>query len=178
VLGLYVGNLERYQGIDLLLESVALLEVGSPFRLLVIGGAPADVKRYRSAARKRGIDDRVRFLGPRPLDELPSHLAQADILISPRIQGENTPMKVYSYMQSGKAIVATAIRSHTQVLTDATAELVAPKAEAMAAGIARLVSDPERRTGLGRAAQAVAERDHSHAAYQSRLAQAYRMLES
>ncbi|HNP61960.1 MAG TPA: glycosyltransferase family 4 protein, partial [Nitrospirales bacterium] len=96
---LYVGNLEAYQGIDLLLESfaVALREV-STITLFIVGGEKDDRDSYCRKAGKLGVDGHVHFLGPRPLDQLSVYLSQADILVSPRIKGNNTPMKLYSYL--------------------------------------------------------------------------------
>jgi glycosyltransferase involved in cell wall biosynthesis len=176
VLGLYVGNLERYQGIDLMLEALARLAESCPFRMVVIGGSPGDIATYRNRAHDLALGERVKFIGPRPLKELNAYLSQADILVSPRIKGQNTPMKVYSYMQSGKAILATAIRSHTQVLDNECAELFTTKPKAMAEGIAFLTADPLRRRRLGEVARVRAERDYSHDAYCRRLAEAYAVL--
>src|SRR5690606_8982438 len=117
VLGLYVGNLERYQGIDLLLESLALLQALPSFRMVVIGGSGKALRHYQHLARSLGLgSDRLQLVGSRPVAQLGAYLRQADILVSPRTLGQNTPMKVYSYMQAGKAILATDIRSHTQAL--------------------------------------------------------------
>jgi glycosyltransferase involved in cell wall biosynthesis len=173
LIALYVGNLERYQGIDLMLDGLARLPRDLPMQTIVIGGSAVDIEHYRGRATDLGLADRVHFIGPRPVAHLNAYLAQADLLLSPRTLGQNTPMKVYSYMQSGKAILATAIRSHTQVLDDDCAELVAAEPESWAAGLARLASDIERRQRLGAAAQARVERDYSLAAYRARLRQAY-----
>ena len=43
------------------------------------------------------------------------------------ITGTNTPLKIYSYLRSGKPIVATNLLTHTQVLTPDIAKLVEPK---------------------------------------------------
>ena len=67
------------------------------------------------------------------------------MLASPRIRGTNTPLKIYSYLRSGKPIVATNLITHTQVLTPDIALLVEPEAEAFAAGLARLIDDPAAR---------------------------------
>ncbi len=67
--------------------------------------------------------------------------SQADILVSPRIKGTNTPMKIYSYLQSGKPILATDMPTHTQVLSRTTAMLADPSpdkfADAHVATVAR-----------------------------------------
>ena len=65
--------------------------------------------------------------GPRP--SCPAFLALADVLVSPRPEGENTPFKVYTYLASGKPLVATRIPTHTQLLDDTLAFLVEPTAD-------------------------------------------------
>jgi glycosyltransferase involved in cell wall biosynthesis len=115
-IALYVGNLEGYQGIDLLLEGFAARASASDLQVIIIGGEHQHIAAYRARAQALGIAAQVHFLGPRPLANLSGYLRQADILLSPRILGQNTPMKVYSYMQAGRAILATNIRSHTQAL--------------------------------------------------------------
>ncbi len=124
---MYVGNLEKYQGIDLLLEGFqkALPQVGNA-KLVIIGGGESEIKHYQKRVEDLGIKERVTFLGPKPVSELPYWLAQARILVSPRTQGNNTPMKIFSYLDSGKALLATRLSTHTQVLDDEIAYLVAP----------------------------------------------------
>jgi len=123
-LALYVGNLQRYQGIEQVVRAMGQLPQALDATLVLIGGAEEDVARMRSVVRKLHLEERVYLLGPRPLAQLTGFLAQADILVSPRLYGSNTPMKVYSYMNSGRVILATRIPSHTQVLDDECALLV------------------------------------------------------
>jgi len=175
-LALYVGNLERYQGIDLLLEALALAGADLPLTLAVVGGAPADLERYRGRAAALGIDGRVRFLGPRPVQALGGLLAQADILVSPRVQGENTPMKIYSYLASGRCTLATDIASHTQALDESCAVLAPPEPAALAAALRRLAADAALRESLGRAGAQRARERYSPEAYRAKLLAAYAEL--
>jgi glycosyltransferase involved in cell wall biosynthesis len=170
-----VGNLERYQGIDLLLDCLAT-PAAKDARLVVIGGQPSHVAQYRQRAQALGVGERVTFLGPRPVSLLPRYLAQADVLVSPRILGQNTPMKIYSYMQAGKAILATDIRSHTQALDSTCAELVAPCAEALGQGLQRLIEDSQLRRRLGDSARAKVESQFSLSTFQHRLRHGYSKL--
>src|SRR5690606_14084387 len=133
---------------------------------------------YQQRARALGIPvGRVELLGARPVAQLGAYLQQADILVSPRTLGQNTPMKVYSYMQAGKAILATDIRSHTQALDGSCAMLVAAQPAAMAQGLTRLLHDPALRARLGQAAQERAELEYSLPAYQRKLRLAYAGLQ-
>ena len=171
---LYVGNLEGYQGIDLLLESFRLSrERGCRGNLVIIGGTEATIAHYRQKAEELRIEDRTVFTGPRPVALLGHFLAQADILLSPRIQGNNTPMKLYSYLDSGKAVLATDLPTHTQVLADDFACLVQPTRESMAAGMTDLLSDPVRCRELGERGRKVARENYSIEAFRRKLSNFY-----
>ena len=176
LVALYVGNLESYQGVELLLDAVAALPDGQRPLLVVIGGSEEAAARYGAKAERLGVGKDVSFLGPRPLDALGHYLRQADILCSPRLKGRNTPMKIFSYMAAGRAILATDIESHRQVLDDDCAELVAAQGPAIAAGLRRLMQDADRRWRIGRAARDKATSDYSHDAFVARLRQAYATL--
>lgn len=154
---LYVGNLEHYQGIDLMLEGFA--QADSDMSLVVIGGVQADVERYQTMADRLRV--RAHFVGPRPVGQLVHYLEQASILCSPRLVGTNTPMKVFSYLSSGRPIIATNIASHTQVMDDSCAILVAPTPRDFARGLDRLVLDEELQAAIGSSARRLASTKYS-----------------
>jgi glycosyltransferase involved in cell wall biosynthesis len=174
---LYVGNLEKYQGIDLLLQSFQLaLHQGCCGNLVIIGGTPETIAAYKKYAEELQVADHTFFCGPRPVELLGHYLAQADILLSPRVQGNNTPMKLYSYLDSGKAVLATNLSTHTQVLTDDFACLVAPERQSMAAGMARLLTNPELCLRLGAEGHRVAQDNYSRSAFRAKLTDFYRRI--
>lgn len=172
---LYTGTFEPYQGLDLLTDAAMRLQATHPdARVLVVGGAAAQMDAARERAERAGSP--LVFTGQRPPDEIASFVAACDILVSPRISGTNTPLKIYSYLRSGRPIVATDLRTHTQVLTPETARLVPPDPVALAEGMAALIDRPEERTRLAEAARALAEARYSRASYLSRTAAAYAHL--
>jgi glycosyltransferase involved in cell wall biosynthesis len=99
------------------------------------------------------------------------------VLVSPRSEGVNTPLKIYSYLASGVATLATRIPAHTQVLTEDCALLVEPNAEALGAGLERLLGDEALRVRLGEHARSHAEEHYSRRAFTEKLARFYRLLE-
>lgn len=158
VVALYVGNLETYQGIDLLLESFE--EAGGTeqcLHIVIIGGAKPHLESYTQKVKESGLSGRIHFLGPRPVEALGTYLLQADILLSPRTKGNNTPMKIYSYLHSGVPILATDLPTHTQVLTEEVALLARPEPKSFGAGLLRLAQSAELRRSLGEKAYALAE---------------------
>ncbi len=175
---MYVGNLESHQGIDLLLQTHAIVTAREPnCHLVVIGGIPAHIEQYTRLAGRLGILSRTHFLGPRPTAHLGHFLSQAHVVVSPRIMGENTPMKVYSYLDSGRPVLATRLPTHTQVMDDHMALLAVPTPEAMARGALALLGDPDLCRRLAdRARQQVAEH-YSQEAYERKLGVFYRELE-
>ena len=175
---MYVGNLERYQGIDLLVDSMKIAAEQRPdLHAVVIGGSEEHIKQYRDKVASMGIEGRVHFVGPRPIDKLAAYLRQADILLSPRTQGGNTPMKVYSYLDSGVAVLATDLSTHTQVMDDAIAVLAEPEAQAYADALIALAADPDRRQQLADAARQRVAAEFSPTAYRRKLSGFYQELE-
>jgi glycosyltransferase involved in cell wall biosynthesis len=176
---LYTGTLEAYQGLDLLFGAMALVKARQPaVRLLLAGGKPAQVDRAREDVRAAGIDEVAIFAGERPAEEMPAYLGAADVLVSPRSKGTNTPLKIYQYLRAGKPIVATRLLTHTQVLSDETAWLTAPSAEGLAEGILAALSDHARSAERGRSARALADTKYSYDAYLDRTRRACRALAS
>jgi len=174
---LYVGNLERYQGVDLLLESFAESLGAIPAaRLAVIGGNKGDISRYQQRVKELGLKDKVQFLGPRPVSDLGGYLAQADVLVSPRLMGNNTPMKIYSYLDSGVPILATRLPTHTQVLDDSIACLAPPVPAEFGKAMAQLAMDRPRRHGLAVRARERVKRDFTPEAMRRKLREFYESI--
>ena len=120
----------------------------------------------------------VFFTGPRPLALLGDLFRQAHVLVSPRLKGLNTPMKIYSYLDSGTAVLATRVRTHTQVLNDENAYLVEPEPLALGGGLADLLSDASLRQRLARQAKAFAQREFTPEAASRKLDTFYKQMES
>lgn len=171
---LYIGNLEPYQGIGLLLEAFARVAPQAPeATLVIVGGRPDDLQTCRTRLHELQIEDRVHLLGPRPVADMAHLFHDADILLSPRTQGENTPMKIYSYLDSSRPIVATDLPTHTQVLDSTVAELAPPQPAPFAEAMLRLIRDPDRRLRLATAAKARAQARHTLPAFEATLASLY-----
>ena len=93
-------------------------------------------------------------------------MASCDIVVSPHAPVEGfvgSPMKIFEYMASGRAIVASRLEQIGEVLEhERTAILVEPgDVTELAKALGRLADDPELRQRLGRAAQAAARERHT-----------------
>jgi glycosyltransferase involved in cell wall biosynthesis len=174
---LYTGTFEAYQGLDLLYEAMVHVAQARPdARLVMVGGEPAQVERARATVKAMGLEPFVIFTGQRPFEEVPAYLDAADILASPRSTGTNTPLKIYQYLRSGRPIVATRLRTHTQVLDEETAFLADPTPAAFAAAIQAALGDPAAARAVGDRAKQLADAKYSDAAYIAKTSTAISML--
>ena len=173
---LYTGSFEPYQGLPLLLEAMALVQDALPqARLVLVGGRPDQVAEVTRQTERLGIAEATICTGLRPPQEIPSYLAAADVLVSSRRDGINTPLKVYDYLRAGKPIVATRTASHLDVLNDQCAMLTEPTPQAFAAALLAVLGDPALADKLSRASNERAE-DFGVSAFLRQTAASYQEL--
>jgi len=167
---LYTGNFQTYQGVELLLEAVSKVQ-GERVILLLVGGTRSSVKRMKGKAKQLDVLNRVYFTGQVDPSEIPCYIKCADVLVSPRLSGTNTPLKIYSYLKSGKPLVATDLWTHTQVLNEKMCILVKPKPKDMAEGIQfALFSDDARLRAA--AAQEISAKNYTFSKYKQKIGEA------
>lgn len=171
---LYIGNLEHYQGMNLLISAFGYLpKIKSKARLVIIGGADKDIEKYKAKASKLQIEEYVHLIGPRPVACLQEYLLQADILVSPRVTGNNTPMKIYSYLHSARPVLATKLPTHTQVLDETIARLAEPTKQRFSQALLDLINDESLRVKLGQAAYKLVEEKYTFNVFSRRLNKLY-----
>src|SRR6266566_1354795 len=105
---LYAGLHGLAQGLDQVLDAAGTFRADPKLRLVLVGDGPAK-EGLMQHARERGLSN-VRFLDPRPSDQVPPLVAAADILVVPlatHIPGA-TPSKLYEAMASGRPVVLVA----------------------------------------------------------------------
>lgn len=176
---IYIGNLESYQGIDLLLDSFQIAcKKTDKVDLVIIGGVDEHIKYYKSKAEQSGIGDRTHFLGPRPFNQLDEYLAEADMIACPRIKGVNTPMKIFPYLHSGKPVIATDLYTHNQILTGKEAYLAPANPEGFAEAIVQLTNNDELKSSLGKNGRLFIERNHTYPAHRKRMNEVYDWIET
>jgi len=170
----YTGNYDRRQGLPELVQAMALVRARHPEALLlVVGGEPQQVAALQARVEADQMADAVRLIGAQPPDAMPEFMGLAEVLVSPRLEPHNTPLKIFSYMASGRPIVATDLPTHTQVLDRSVAILVQPSPAGLASGILEALDDPARAAALGRSAQALAQERYTYANFKRGMAECY-----
>ncbi len=175
---LYAGTFEPYQGLDLLIEaSQAVVANDKNVKFVLVGGNPNQVANYQRKVKQHNLTEYFVFTGQVAPNLVPKFLDVADILVTPRIEGNNTPLKIYSYLRAGKPIVATNHITHTQVLNDQVAVLTDCNADAFAEGVIRVLGDESLRQSLSENARALAQEKYSYEVYLQKTRSLYHFLE-
>lgn len=164
----YVGTLAPWQGLEHLLEALALLP--TPFQLQLVGkGQRRWVRDLLTRAFQLHLSHTLDMVGPVPYAMVPAFIQGADIALAPLDTSKRNcvqgcmPLKILEYMACGRAIVASDIAVNRALLTHEHNALLYPaeNAEALAKTLERLVQDPELRTRLGTQANQDAQRHYA-----------------
>ncbi len=166
----YAGTLEPYQGIGILIRAFRKVQKSVPgTELLIVGGTDDQIREYSELAESEGVKSDIRFAGRVGQREAQYYCSKAHVLVSPRCDGTNTPLKLYEQLASGIPLVATRIYSHTQVLDDNVAFLVEPMPDDMARGIVLALTDAQASQARATSAKQLYEAKYSRAAYTEKL---------
>ncbi|MCB0168546.1 MAG: glycosyltransferase family 4 protein [Anaerolineae bacterium] len=101
----YLGVLTPYQGVDLLLESLARLKQTRDDYHLLMMGYPG-VLKYQQMAEMMGLADQVTFTGKILYQDAPRYLALGDIAVAPKISATEGSGKILNYMAMALPTVA------------------------------------------------------------------------
>ncbi|MBI2867416.1 MAG: glycosyltransferase [Chloroflexi bacterium] len=158
LVALYVGRVEPFKGVDLLLEATALLKRWDDLTVLVVGGGSAghaDVERLSALATELGIAERLRFTGSVPHHALPAYYSAADVCVVPSYY-ESFGFVAVEAMACGTPVVATQVGGLAVTVEDGQTGYLLPERSAslLAERIERLLQEPSLRRRMGLAARA------------------------
>jgi glycosyltransferase involved in cell wall biosynthesis len=170
----YLGLLNSYQGVDLLLQAAALLKgQGARLHFLVMGFPEGG---YREQAEALGISEMVTFTGRVSYDEAPLYLGAGDLAVSPKISLTEANGKLFNSLPCGLPTVVFETPVNREILGDTALYAKFGDANDLAAAIGRLAGDRELREELGRRGRARAESEHSWQARGRELVALYREM--
>jgi len=173
----YCGNLQTYQGVDLLIEGLSeALKGDADVDAVIAGGEESQIEAYRAKADRLGIGDRVHLIGRWPAAKLGELLIEADILTAPRTKGINTPQKVFPYLHTGRAVLVTDLPTHSQILTQDVCRLAPADPVGFGRAITELAGDESLRNRLGTEGKLFAEKEHTYPAHKRRVAELYAVV--
>lgn len=171
-----VANFWRYKGHRYLLDAVGRLgERGLPCTLVLVGRRPVSepLERAELERQARDLDIDVRFLGP--IADVERLLARANVVVMPSLT-EGMSNAVMEAMAAGRPVVATDVGGTPELLRTCGVLVPPCDSEALADGIARLLSDTALADRLGADARTWARENLTAAAMVDRHLQIYRGL--
>jgi glycosyltransferase involved in cell wall biosynthesis len=143
------------KGVAVLVDAVRRLPPGD-WSVEVVGDGPLRPELERRAA---GLP--VTFRGALPRTEVAAAYARSEIVVVPSVSAasgdqDGLPVALLEAMSAGCAVIGSRIAGIDAVLADGDNGLLVPPGDAdrLAAAIAALLADPERRAKLGAAARA------------------------
>jgi glycosyltransferase involved in cell wall biosynthesis len=158
----YVGMMGSQDGIEVALESLALLKRRrSDWRALFVGDGDA-LPAARELAHRLELGGSVDFLGfVQDRERLTQLIASCDVCISPEprnvLNEHSTLVKVAEYLAVGRPVVAFDLKETRRTAGDAAAYAPADDAQSFSDTIDTLLDDPSRRQRMSDAGRERAE---------------------
>ncbi|MGI9288133.1 MAG: glycosyltransferase [Pseudomonadales bacterium] len=153
---MYTGNFQSYQGVTLFINAIPEIVRSVPDAVVVLVGATSeDQIGCDKNAASLIYEGKLKVISRQPRERISAYLDIADVFVSPRIYGDNIPLKIFTYMAAHRPIVASDIAAHRSLLSDGRGVLVEPGASAIAKGVISLLQQPK-------SAAAIADRAYEY----------------
>ena len=155
VLG-FTGFIRGWNAVHRLLDFAAAHQDSLDLHVLVVGDGPARAS-LQDHARTLGIADRLTITGIVERDDVARHVAAFDVAVLPGLTPYSSPLKLFEYLQLGRAVVAPDTENIREILAGGRDALLFDPARdgALEEALLRLCTDAPLRARLGTAAQAV-----------------------
>jgi glycosyltransferase involved in cell wall biosynthesis len=182
----YVGRLQTMgmdKGLDILIDALGKLPA-SRVSLAIVGGPETLVEGYRNRWRSLGLPDtHFLYAGQVPSEQVPLYMSAFDVCAMPFPWTEHfayyaSPIKLFEYMASGRALVASDLPGYADVVRDGENALLTPPSDAgaLANAISRLAADPALRERLAAKAYQQAAAEYTWQARAQRILAAYQSV--
>jgi glycosyltransferase involved in cell wall biosynthesis len=150
----YIGRLEPHKGVEFLINAVKKIDC----RVLVVGSG-SDQTRLERLVKQLGMEDKFKFTGYVPYDDVPKYYASMDIVVYPTLY-EPLGNVILESMAAGKPIVASDVDGIPEIFEPGTGYLIKPSAKAIEDKLSILVDDKKLREKMGALGRQKV-RDHS-----------------
>jgi glycosyltransferase involved in cell wall biosynthesis len=171
-LAVYVGVLNRYQGVHLLLQAAARLK-GRNVRFLIMG---YPTEEYEAMAREMGLGGSVILTGRVDYAEVSQLLAAGDLAVSPKLSATEANGKLFNYLACGLPTVAFDTPTNREIMGDVGVYVPLGDVAALADALGTLADYDERRRQLAEAARRKAVEEHSWESRGTQLEAVYAAL--
>ncbi len=165
---LFISVLDKFhefKGLDRLLMSMGVILEAVPKARLIVGGDGELLDHYKNMASSLGLEERVRFLGYIPEDEIVKLYNGCDLFVLPSVSArqETFGIVLLEAMACARPVVGTEIVGVAEDVRRHGAGLIVQRKDegALADAVIKLLKDEDLRLEMGTAARELAKRDYS-----------------
>ena len=177
---LAVGRLVPKKGFDVLVEAIGLLDHRShPIEAWIVGEGPEE-ENLRQMIAARGLETKVKLMGPRSHDDVLAIMGIAGLLAVPSViapdgDRDGLPTVIPEAMASGLPVVASRTVGIPEIVIDGKTGLLAETGDAadLARAIAQMQANPKEAAAMAHAARAKVEKEYDLERNVSRLGERF-----
>jgi len=108
---MYHGSLVERNGLDIAIDALSRIREAVPSaELRIFGASTPFLERMMEAARSKHLEQSVRYLGSRRLEDLVTEIENCDLGVIPNHRNAftdiNTPTRIFEYLALGKPVIA------------------------------------------------------------------------
>ncbi|MFB4312182.1 glycosyltransferase family 4 protein [Actinomadura sp. GTD37] len=182
----YVGAMQPWQGLDVLMRAFARLADLPELRLVICASVPERrAKPVRRLAERLGVDGRIEWRFTLPHHEVAAWLAHAEASLAPltgcarNLDQGCAPLKVIESMAAGVPVVASDLPAVRELMADGVHGRLVPadRPAELARAVRILLEYPEEAAAMGRRGREHIEESLTWARSRARLAEVYRTLD-
>jgi glycosyltransferase involved in cell wall biosynthesis len=154
IIVLFVGNLQPFKGLQILIDAMAMIK-DKRIVLLIVGGGYCEAE-YKQQVKEKDVQEKVIFAGPQsPENDLPHYYNLCDFLVLPSTYSESFGLVVLEAMASGKPAVVSSLPGPSQLVDDGKDGLIVRTgdSEDLKNKIEFLAGNPATRNDMGIAAR-------------------------
>ena len=157
---LFSGHLEEWAGLSLIYDLAKRLDSDVPQSHILLVGSGRTVGLLLNKLVTSGLGHMLTHAGFHPFNEMPKFIAASDVTLcifpdTPAAHAAS-PLKLFEYMGSGRAIVATSVAGTSEILDDTMGVLVSPgNVDDVCDAVVNLCRHPDLRGELGKKARRV-----------------------
>lgn len=161
----YIGVMSNLKdGLSILIDAFDLISpVFQDIDLFLFGPWDYDVPIINNQIERKGLQQRIKYLGPINKDQIPSLLINAKLLVLPRPNSKQAeggfPTKLGEYLASGNPVCATKVGEIPDYLKDEESAFLAEpgSVNSFANAMRRALENPEKARKIGLNGRKVAE---------------------
>jgi glycosyltransferase involved in cell wall biosynthesis len=167
----FVGAMEPYKGVDVLIEAWHSVQVRMPQARLTLVGTGSQLPAFRARADHLGLSATVTFAGSLPQTALAGVLDESSVLVLPS-RSEGLGRVILEAHSRGRPVVASAVGGIPELVQEGHTGLLVPSEhpDALAEALLSLLPDRTRQAAMGAAGRAGVEARDPQAEFEAGVA--------